>query len=191
MYVISQEQPAHAAPIETLLDLVFGPGRHAKTSYRFRDGRPPLAGLSLVATAGGRLVGTIRHWRILVGTRPALLLGPLGVAPDRQGIGIGRALIEASLARAAAQGHGACLLVGDVAYYGPKGFQPAAPLGIHMEDERPERLLARAVLPQGLVGLAGRVRAWPLQARPLGPATAALVGQSAADSGVAAAGGPR
>ena len=50
--------------------------------------------------------------------RPALLLGPLAVAPDRRSRGIGSTLMRHALREAARRGHGAVLLVGDAPYYG-------------------------------------------------------------------------
>jgi predicted N-acetyltransferase YhbS len=144
--------------IEGLLDRTFGPDRKAKTSYRYRAGIRPVDALALVAFENGRLVGTIRFWPIRIGARPALLLGPLGVAPERQGAGIGRGLVRTGLARAAALGHEAVLLVGDPDYYRRLGFRPAAPLGIVMPGEAPERLMVQELAPGALDGLAGEVR---------------------------------
>lgn len=150
MLVISSEGPEDGPPIEALLDRVFGPDRRSKTSYRYRDGVPPLAELCYVARAGDTLVGAIRYWPIQLGARPALLLGPLAIDPDRQGQGIGRALTRATLALAEGMGWRLVFLVGDAAYYARYGFGPA-PANVVMPDERPGRLqhltLAGATLP--------------------------------------------
>lgn len=125
--------------IEHLLDLSFGSGRRSKTSYRLREGNFPVSGLSLVTRDPGVGVsGTISFWPLAIGEKrsPALLLGPLAVHPDRQGLGIGIALMREGLARARAQGHGLVLLVGDEPYYSKVGF---------------------ARLPEGLIGLPGPV----------------------------------
>ena len=51
--------------VEALYDLCFAPGREALSSYRLRDGVPPVAGLSLVARdEGGVLGGAIRFWPV-------------------------------------------------------------------------------------------------------------------------------
>lgn len=125
--------------IEHLLDLAFGSGRKSKTSYRLREGNSPVPGLSLVVRDRGvGLSGTVSFWPLAIGARssPALLLGPLAVHPDRQGLGIGLALMREGLARASAQGHGLVLLVGDAPYYAKVGF---------------------ARLPDGLIDLPGPV----------------------------------
>lgn len=109
---------------EALLDAAFGPARFLKTCQRLRDGCAPAQGLALVATDDdGALIGTLRLWPILAGGREALLLGPLAVAGRSRSLGVGRALIEASLERAAALGHRAVLLVGDAPYYSRFGFE--------------------------------------------------------------------
>lgn len=154
------EVPADGPAIEALLDIVFGPDRGAKASYAFRRGVPPLAELGHVATVDGRLVATIRYWPIAVGTTPALLLGPIGVEPALQGQGIGRRLINDTVALAHDLGHRAVFLVGDPAYYGPLGFVPAAP-HVAMPDEAPERLQGRSLDPT-LPLPSGTIRRAPL-----------------------------
>ena len=54
-----------------------------------------------------------------------MLLGPLAVAPDRQRRGLGAALVRAGLARLETAGFDAALVLGDPAYYGRFGFEPA------------------------------------------------------------------
>ena len=111
--------------IEHLLDVSFGSDRHSKTSYRLREGNAAVPGLSLVVRDPGLgLAGTISFWPLAIGSKdtPALLLGPLAVHPDRQGLGIGLKLMREGLARAKAQGHALVLLVGDEPYYARVGF---------------------------------------------------------------------
>jgi len=125
-FSITAEKPEHRAKIESLLDEVFGLSRTVKTSYRLREGETPVEGLSLVAIEPGhRVVGAISFWHVFVGEVgfPALLLGPLAVAPERQGTGIGRALMKLGLDRARAQGAKLVILVGDEPYYGRVGFR--------------------------------------------------------------------
>ena len=134
-----ETQPQDHAAIEHLLDLSFGSDRRSKTSYRLRERNAPVPGLSLVVPdAGVGVSGTISFWPLAIGEKhsPALLLGPLAVHPDRQGLGIGLGLMQQGLARAKARGHGLVLLVGDEPYYARVGF---------------------ARLPEGLISLPGPV----------------------------------
>ncbi|RDZ26226.1 GNAT family N-acetyltransferase [Lysobacter silvisoli] len=50
-------------------------------------------------------------------------LGPVAVAPAVQGRGIGRALVEAGLARLRTLGARGCVVAGDPGYYGRFGFR--------------------------------------------------------------------
>jgi predicted N-acetyltransferase YhbS len=125
-FSITPEQANHKPEIEALLDAVFGLSRRVKTSYRLREGETPVDGLSFVALEAGRgVVGAISFWHVFIGKAgfPALLLGPLAVAPDLQGAGIGRSLIKLGLEKARALKGRLIILVGDEPYYGKAGFR--------------------------------------------------------------------
>lgn len=133
MITIRDEVAADIPAREGLLDRAFGPGRFMKTCERLREGRLPADGLALSAVdADGALVGTLRLWSIATtSAHDALLLGPLAVNADRQGSGLGSALMHEALGRAAALGHGAVMLVGDAPYYRRFGFS-AAPAALSL-----------------------------------------------------------
>ena len=120
--MVALEQVAPDA-VERLLDDAFGTDRHGRTAYRLRAGVAALPALSLAAIDDGALVGTIQCWPVALtrdggGTVPLVLVGPVAVSPARQQGGIGRALVEASLAAAARTGQdGAMMLIGDPEYY--------------------------------------------------------------------------
>ena len=162
MLQIQPESQDAAVAVEALYDRAFGPDRHTKTSYSFRHGVAPVASLSRVALEAGDLVGAIRYWPVWIGQEtPALLLGPLGIEPSRQGCGIGRRLMTETLAAARTEGHRIVLLVGDQRYYEPRGgFRPVAPFGITMDHEMPHRLLGIDLVPGALAGTSGPVRHW-------------------------------
>jgi predicted N-acetyltransferase YhbS len=142
------ERVEHAPGIERLLDRAFGEARWQKTCQRLRDGRKPLAALSLVALDGEALVGTVRLWTVSAGRRRALLLGPLAVDPAWRDHGIGAALVEEALRRAAAAGEELVLLVGDAPYYARFGFHADATSSLWLPGpvER-KRFLAKALRP--------------------------------------------
>ncbi|HET6522779.1 MAG TPA: N-acetyltransferase [Geminicoccaceae bacterium] len=163
MFDITAERPEDGPVVDGLLDQAFGPGRRTKASYRYREDAAPERRLCLVARDdAGRLVGSIRHWPVVVGdaAAPALLLGPLAVDAARRGQGIGRALVWTSLGLAAAAGYRIVLLVGDLAYYRRFGFA-TAPAELVMPGERSGRLLAAALAPGALGGVRGLIRAVP------------------------------
>lgn len=165
-YLIKPEPAVLAGAVERLYDDVFGPARFHKASYLFREGVAPVRELSWIALEGNRpgndrLVGAIRYWPILVGEtgHSALLLGPLAIAQDRAGKGIGRALMFKTLDLAAQLGHDLVLLVGDVDYYKRFGFVPATPHGFVMPGEsRPDRLQVAPLKDDVLGRIAGEVR---------------------------------
>ncbi len=168
MFVIRSEMPGDAASIEPLLDRCFGVDRQQKTSYRYRDGVPPLADLAFVAAdEDQKLVGAIRYWPVRLDRQPALLLGPLAIDPERQGRGIGRALVFHSLEIAAAAAHRLVFLVGDPAYYARFGFAVAPP-GIVMPSESPARLNYRVLDPNLRLPRTGILK--PLIVTPSSPA---------------------
>jgi putative acetyltransferase len=92
-------------------------------------GRLP-AGIELVATRDDALVGHVLAAFGALGDRPVLGVAPLSVAPTRQGQGIGSALMTEVLSRAEEARCPLVVVLGDPAYYGRFGFEPAGPLGI-------------------------------------------------------------
>ena len=162
MLQIQPESQDAADAVEALYDRAFGPDRRSKTSYSFRDGVAPVAGLSRVALEAGELVGAIRYWPVWIGQdTPALLLGPLGIDPSRQGLGIGRRLIAETLTAARLAGHRIVLLVGDQRYYEPRGgFRSVAAYGITMDHEMPHRVLGVDLVPGALAAAHGPIRHW-------------------------------
>ena len=162
--VLLDEAPEHLQAIETLLDLSFGPGRFAKSSYRLREGVAPLKALCAVAELDGEIRGSIRYWPIRLdfdGKKPALdalLLGPLAVDPALRGQGVGIALMKDTLERARKAGHKAVILVGDEPYYSKLGFSKLAAMGLEMPTPQdPNRLLGLDLVPGTLDGTPGRI----------------------------------
>jgi len=156
---ISPEQPEHAAAIEQLLDLSFGPGRFAKTAYRLREGVAANPDLSFIATAGGALRASLRFWPVTIaGQWEALMLGPLAVDPARRGKGIGLDIMRHGLDAARALGHQRVILVGDAPYYAKVGFARAPAEGLVFPGPvDPDRLLAMTLQPGAMNGVAGKI----------------------------------
>ena len=157
MFKILPERPQDLNQIEYLLDQVFGTGRHNKASYAFRSTVSPIAEMCLVARDGDLVVGTLRFWPVMIGDELALLLGPVGVSPDRQKMGIGRALIARGHFLGRLMGYKIILLVGDKNYYCRFGYVPAADLGITMPGEAPERVLVHELVSGSLAGVCGEI----------------------------------
>ncbi len=85
--------------------------------------------LSLVATHDDRIIGhaIFTRGRNETGQKLALL-GPIGVHPNHQSGGLGKALIAAGAARLNAEGADELLVLGDPDYYSHRGFDVPASL---------------------------------------------------------------
>lgn len=112
-YAAFRHHPQHAPgaePTEHLIvDALRGSGRLS---------------LSLVAEVRGEVVGHVALSPASLGDETSgwYLLGPVGVAPDRQGRGVGSALIREALGVMRNRGAHGVLLVGDPAFYERFGF---------------------------------------------------------------------
>jgi len=155
--VLSLETPEDLWEVEALYDLCFAPGREALSSYRLREGVPPVAGLSLlIRDEGGILAAAIRHWPARVSGLPVLLLGPIAVHPTRPGEGLGGHLIQESLRRAEKVGWKRVALVGDEPYYRRFGFSRLD--GVKMPPPtNPERVLGRELSEGAWHNVRGRI----------------------------------
>lgn len=159
---IAPETPADATAIERLLDLAFGSDRMGKTVYKLRDGIPPVSELGFVIhdPAKPEIDGSLRFWPIVIGDErvPALLLGPIAVAPEDRGKGYAKALIWHGLGVARALGHRIVLLVGDAPYYGQFGFTRDMALDLALPGWVDEaRFLGLELVPGALSGVRGMV----------------------------------
>ena len=114
--------------------------------------------LSLVATVDGQVVGHIIYSPITVGEVTGAALGPMAVAPEYQGQGIGSKLAQAGNLKLRDAGWPFIIVIGHANYYPRFGFKPARPYGITCEWEVPEDVFMVLVLDQekmsGVSGLA-------------------------------------
>jgi predicted N-acetyltransferase YhbS len=167
---IAIEQPEDESDIEDLLDVAFGPDRSGKTVYRLRDRVAPIAELGAVIREDGVLKGSLRFWPVVLGQgrSPALLLGPVAVAPADRGKGYARSLIWNGLDCARDLGYRIVLLVGDEPYYQKFGFTRFFTRALTLPGPVDlNRFLGLELTPGALQGIAGMVmRAGPHEARP-------------------------
>ena len=85
---------------------------------------------SFTALTAGGVVGHVTASKATVATAPVVAVGPIGVLPERQGTGIGSALMDALLAAADAADVPLIVLLGAPQYYSRFGFRPAEQLGV-------------------------------------------------------------
>jgi predicted N-acetyltransferase YhbS len=122
---LANEAPAHAGEIEALLTRAFGPGRFVKASERVREFADFAPEMSFVALEAGRVIGTVRMWRVRAGDQPVAFLGPIAVEEADRRHGLGATLVQAACEAARAAGEPAVVLVGDMPYFGRMGFEIA------------------------------------------------------------------
>lgn len=153
------------ALVEQLLDTAFEPERHTRTAYRLREGTQWLEALSFAALdEDDMLAGTIQCWPVALTdtngrAHPMIMVGPVAVLPQLQGMGYGKALMTAALTVIDPRAPLPQVLIGDPEYYERFfGFSAAHTGGWTLPGPwAPERLLCRtanpAVLPQeGVLG---------------------------------------
>ena len=161
MIKIVKEKLADADEVEVLLDLVFGLGRETLGSYRLRDGVKRIDELCYTLRDDfGVLVGVIRFWPVFLGSQKhkALLLGPLGVHPTRQGEGLGKLLIDTSINKAKEIGWTRVILIGDLAYYKQFGFSKKFVKNIFLNDKNSSfRILGRELILGSMSDLKGPI----------------------------------
>lgn len=154
MFQIRSELPSDGAAVESLNDIGFGAERRGRTVYKLRLGPPTLCFIAADPESDQPLA-TLRFWAVMAGLeRPALLLGPLAVTPERRGQGLGRALVGHGLAVARDRGWRLCLVSGDPDYYRPYGFEPASTWGFAMPGPiAAGHLQVKGLAPNALDGL--------------------------------------
>ena len=163
MYSIRNERPGDAAGIDGLLARAFGGGLEDRPANGLRRHQRPIAELCFTLHGAHGLAGTVRVWPVAVAQRwPALLLGPIAIAPEVQGRGLGRGLMRHALAAAARRGHGLVFLLGERAYYRQFGFIPAQlkSFDADLPVRDAARFLCAELRPGAAAGKSGRVAPW-------------------------------
>lgn len=123
---IREETSADHAAVRRVVAAAFEQAVEADLVDRLRaDGD---AAISLVAIADERILGHILFSPLGAPFR-ALALAPVAVSPERQGSGIGSALIRSGLDRARAAGWQGVFVLGEPAFYRRFGFDPELAAG--------------------------------------------------------------
>jgi len=145
MTTIRSEIPDDTATIGTITTDAFALAPHksgAEAAIVDALRRAGALTLSLVAEEDGAVVGHVAFSPVTVDGRDVgwFALGPVAVRPDRQGRGLGAALVREGTARMRDAGARGIVLVGDPGYYGRFGFGPV--VGLVMHGVPPEYVLA-------------------------------------------------
>jgi putative acetyltransferase len=89
-----------------------------------------LPAFSFTAETGKRVVGHVTASKATVGADSIVAVGPIGVLPEHQGMGIGSSLMHALLTAADVAHVPLIVLLGSPQYYNRFGFRPAEQLGV-------------------------------------------------------------
>lgn len=125
---IRSERPGDAGAIHALTRAAFAEAPHSSHTEQYIVDALRAAGalaVSLVAEDADGIVGhvAVSPVQLSDGSPGWYGLGPISVAPGRQGQGIGGALMRAAVEVLRARGANGCVLLGDPGYYGRFGFQ--------------------------------------------------------------------
>jgi len=129
--------------IEKLLDEAFGPGRYARTAYRYREKHNLISEYSYIYQDNKQLLASISFSQIFINNKSeGLLLGPLAVKPGHVGKGYGVALVETTIKLIKkSKKYNFIVLVGDIDYYRRFNFkQISQPLNL-VGPVNPNRVL--------------------------------------------------
>ena len=128
---IRPERPADAGAIRTVHERAFARRAEADLVDALRAGHELVDALCLVAVEAASILGHIAFSRARLDSGHAVLaLAPMGVLPEQQGRGVGSALVEGGLGRAARTDYPLVVVLGHPDYYPRFGFEPAAALGV-------------------------------------------------------------
>ena len=114
--------------------------------------------LSLTALNEVGAVGHVTASQATVATDVVVAVGPIGVLPEYQGLGIGSALMNALLTAADATDVPMIVLLGSPQYYGRFGFRPAHELGVIPPEPRWGEAFQARPLTAYTPAIAGRFR---------------------------------
>ena len=121
-HIISIETQKDKKSIEFLLDNLFGVNRHERTVYKFRN-CSPVKNLCLVLKSFEknskfkRILASIRFWPIKFANIKGLILGPLAVRKELQGLGFGQDLVKKSINIAKKENWKLCFVSGEYNYF--------------------------------------------------------------------------
>lgn len=127
MIDIRDERADDAGAIRSITTAAFAAAEHSSGSEAAIVDALRNAGaltISLVAVENREIVGHVAFSPVSIDAKPVgwFGLGPVSVRPDRQGNGVGKALVESGLAQLKAKGADGCVVLGDPRYYSRFGF---------------------------------------------------------------------
>ena len=128
---VRREAPGDFGAVRRLLERAFPTPTEADLVDKLRASEAHVPAICLVALEDDAVIGQITYSNARLDTgHPVLVLAPMAVVPERQGEGVGGALVRESLKRAADSHFPLVVVLGHADYYPRFGFEPAEALGI-------------------------------------------------------------
>ncbi|MBQ9344646.1 MAG: N-acetyltransferase [Kiritimatiellae bacterium] len=168
-YIIRREEPSERHEVENLVREafwnVYRPGcLEHYVLHCLRDDPAFVPELDFVMEAEGQLIGQCMCMRAEIHADdgrviPIMTLGPIGILPELQRRGLGKAILDHTLAQATTMGFGAVCFEGNLDFYGKSGFSHASDFGIRYhglpEGADASFFLCRELQPGYLAGITG------------------------------------
>ena len=168
-YVIRLEKAGEHREVETLVREafwnVYRPGcLEHYVLHCLRGDADFVPELDFVMELDGRLIGQVIFVRTVIRADdgrdvPIMTMGPICIAPDLQGKGYGKILLDYALAKAAALGCGAVCFEGNIGFYGKSGFTYARNFSLRYHGlpagEDDSFFLCKELIPGYLDGVTG------------------------------------
>ena len=162
MVDIQPEQGADAEAIHALLRDAFPEPDEADLTDALREGGHLRPECCMVAREGESIVGYAGIVDVELDADPSpdlAVLGPVAVTPERQGEGIGTAVVQAAKRACVRTGCAAVVTEGDPDYYQRFGFETAAEYGLESDLDPPVwAFQVCPCRPDALEGVSGTVR---------------------------------
>lgn len=155
---VRPEQPGDAAAVAHVHESAFPTSAEARLVGLLRDAGK--ASVSLVAVAGGGVIGHILFSPVTIDGSPTVGAGlaPVAVLPDCQRRGVGSRLIEAGLDACRGAGVPYVVVLGHPEYYLRFGFRRASEQGLANEYGADDAFMVQELRPGSLPTGGGMVR---------------------------------
>jgi putative acetyltransferase len=160
MLEIRDETPADHGAIREVVGRAFGDEPVPDLVDCLRENEVVVA--SLVAVEDGQVVGHIVFTETPIetnrGTIAGAILSPLAVIPERQGVGIGSALVRRGIEVCRERGQVVLLVLGHPTYYPRFGFSAEVAQGVHSKYSDKGRAYMAMELTPGVLASGGTAR---------------------------------
>ena len=141
--MIREEKKSDNKKIFLLEEVVLGPGRYARPSFRLRENLEHNIKYSKIYCKGQKIIGSIRYFNCKIQNNNGLMLGPLIVDQKFKGRRIGKELVNKSISSIDQKNIDFIILIGELDYYGQFGFETNANIHFSLNVRREKVLFKK------------------------------------------------